>query len=307
MEKIILRDKEIEAFQGFLILVNNIRWVDKDRSKTVSVGPDVRFHIVSRGSTTLHTQEFCEIILVTDGTALHLVNGKKQLLSPGSVVFVRPYDTHRFEKSEDDFCELVMVLFMLEYLRDISCYLENDDFLKHYTTPALPPVFRVDFEEREEIFTRLVKISNEHKSDPLVARRKFKAFLLELFSKFFLSGKGDERRDLPGWLEELCYQLSSMENLCRGIEFLKSSAPCTYIHLCRTFRRFFNVSPTMYVNDRRLKYAAKLICETEENIASICYEVGFRSLSYFNHLFKKKYGVSPGKFRKFFRRSYLPL
>ncbi|RKY53118.1 MAG: hypothetical protein DRP92_04165 [Candidatus Neomarinimicrobiota bacterium] len=307
VERIMLHDKEIEIFQGFLILVNNIRWVSEEQTRTVSVGPDVRFHIVSRESTLLHTQEFCEIILVTDGTTLHLVNGERQLLAPGSIVFVRPYDTHGFEKGEDDFCELVMVLYTLEYLRDISCYLGNDNFLKLYTTPALPPMFRLDFEEREKIFTRLIKISNEHKSDPVVARMKFKTLLLELFSRFFLSGEREGRRDLPEWLERLCYGLSSVENLYKGIEFLKKGAPCTYVHLCRTFKRFFGVSPTMYVNDRRLRYAAKLICETDQNIASICYEVGFKSLSYFNYLFKKKYGMSPGKFRKIFSRSYLPL
>ena len=59
-------------------------------------------------------------------------------------------------------------------------------------------------------------------------------------------------------------------------------------------KNFFN-----YINDYRLDYASRLICdpESELNILRVCYESGFNSKSVFNTAFKRKFGMTPSKFR----------
>ncbi len=67
---------------------------------------------------------------------------------------------------------------------------------------------------------------------------------------------------------------------------------------CRTFRRFFNMPPLSYVNEVRLNIARHLLQTTDIPILTISIEVGYNSLSSFNRLFHKKYGVTPNNMRK---------
>lgn len=52
-----------------------------------------------------------------------------------------------------------------------------------------------------------------------------------------------------------------------------------------------------YLNDVRLQYAAKLMETTEMKLKDIVNMAGFSSQTYFNRLFKRKYGVSPMAYR----------
>ena len=66
--------------------------------------------------------------------------------------------------------------------------------------------------------------------------------------------------------------------------------------------KFFKVNMgtgfTEYLNDYRLTMAARLLKSSDESILMIAEESGFDNLSYFNRIFKRKYGVSPGSYRK---------
>ena len=46
-----------------------------------------------------------------------------------------------------------------------------------------------------------------------------------------------------------------------------------------------------------LEIAAELLTTTTDNILDIAFATGFNNISYFNRCFKKKYGVSPRKYR----------
>jgi len=67
---------------------------------------------------------------------------------------------------------------------------------------------------------------------------------------------------------------------------------------CRYFRQKTGKTFTVFINNLRAGYAGKLLSDPSMNIAEICYESGFQSISNFNKQFKKHYGVSPGEFRE---------
>ena len=47
-----------------------------------------------------------------------------------------------------------------------------------------------------------------------------------------------------------------------------------------------------------MKHAGYLLQTTDYTQQQICESIGIESVSYFNKLFKSKYGVSPGQFRR---------
>ena len=55
-----------------------------------------------------------------------------------------------------------------------------------------------------------------------------------------------------------------------------------------------------YLNDYRLVMAERLLRSSDNSVLEIAVQSGFDNLSYFNRIFKRKYGTSPGKYRKQF-------
>ena len=78
---------------------------------------------------------------------------------------------------------------------------------------------------------------------------------------------------------------------------MQKLACCTPEHLCKSFRRYLDKSPTEFINELRINYAARLLADSNEEIGAISYDLNFQSLSRFYHLFKKYYGISPARYR----------
>ncbi len=73
-----------------------------------------------------------------------------------------------------------------------------------------------------------------------------------------------------------------------------------------SFSRFFKIRTgknlSDYIIDIRLGFAARLLVDSTESIAEICYDCGFNNLSNFNRIFKKKKGCVPKEFRENYRK-----
>lgn len=82
----------------------------------------------------------------------------------------------------------------------------------------------------------------------------------------------------------------SVEDLCN---FLNVSA--TYFSV--TFKREMGMSFISYLTKVRLEHAVELLDSTEEKSYMIAQKVGYTEANYFSYVFKKKYGVSPSKYR----------
>lgn len=63
------------------------------------------------------------------------------------------------------------------------------------------------------------------------------------------------------------------------------------------FKEQFHVTPVQYLTKVRMEVTKKMLIETNKDIASICFEVGFESLSTFYRTFKNHTQFSPRKFR----------
>lgn len=63
-------------------------------------------------------------------------------------------------------------------------------------------------------------------------------------------------------------------------------------------KSIMGVSPNMYIQNERLRIAAKLLLEGEYSVAEISEKVGFSDSTYFYKCFKNKYGVAPSKYGK---------
>lgn len=69
-------------------------------------------------------------------------------------------------------------------------------------------------------------------------------------------------------------------------------------YMAHSFAKYTGKSPIQYLNQRRMEAACTLLKDTDHSIASISASVGFSSQSYFTQVFRKKYGMTPIKYRQ---------
>ena len=58
------------------------------------------------------------------------------------------------------------------------------------------------------------------------------------------------------------------------------------------------MSPNKYLQEARMQRASELLLEGELNVSEVCYRIGMQDPTYFNKVFKARYGVVPSKYGK---------
>ena len=70
------------------------------------------------------------------------------------------------------------------------------------------------------------------------------------------------------------------------------------MQLYRKLKALVNMTPTEYIRHLRLDRAAHLLISTNKNVQEIMYACGFVTKTYFFREFSKRYGMSPGAYRR---------
>lgn len=80
-------------------------------------------------------------------------------------------------------------------------------------------------------------------------------------------------------------------------EELARMCGCTPRHFNRLFRAQFGESPRARQTELRMLRARQLLDSSDQMVAQIANDCGYRSLSLFNSLFKRRFGMSPSEWR----------
>lgn len=83
-----------------------------------------------------------------------------------------------------------------------------------------------------------------------------------------------------------------------SLDHLAARAGMSKYHFLRTFRRVTATTPYRFLLDTRLRRAAVRLLTTKERISDLAFDCGFGDLSTFNARFKRRFGKSPGEFRR---------
>ena len=64
----------------------------------------------------------------------------------------------------------------------------------------------------------------------------------------------------------------------------------------RDFKASFGTSPKQWLMDKRMEKASELLKSGERSVTTAAYDSGYENISHFIKAFKKRFGISPGKF-----------
>ena len=237
----------------------------------------------------LHRHEFYEVFYVLRGQALHEMDGSSQVVSEGTLVFIRPDDAHCYKVLNCDDFEFVNVNIAGSLAAQAFRWLRIPQ--ESFDRPKLPPSIRLLGAQHEEMQRKFLELSRM--SPGPERRRSFCALIPEVLLLLFTRADMERTPVMPPWLTEVLQKLDDPACFTQGLPELLRMTPYTQEHLTRSFRRYVHTTPTAYINQKRLNYAAALRADRSLAPAAVAQRAGFHNLSHFYHLFRQQYGCTP--------------
>ena len=126
------------------------------------------------------------------------------------------------------------------------------------------------------------------------------SLISSIFVKFTRVGKEAPRTEnlfaeetLPeiiNYIDNHFLDMCSLDELSRHFGY-------TYNHICRIFRKTYDMTPNEYLLSKKMAYAAELL-KKEKSISEIAEILGYSNPYNFSRAFKIYHGTSPTKYLK---------
>ena len=269
-------------------------------SKPPNINPltGYRFHRTNftGGFSQYHTHEYYEFFLSLDGSSIHYVNDKEQPIVPGSLVFVRPEDKHCYETSDKGFVFL-NVAFTKRHKDAVFSYFSGIYDLSSLITSELPPMVQLLPHDVKIMQNKLNNINTFLYDNYIEQQLYIRRILIELFSKFYKSENTETDDEIPYWLAYAYKEMQKTDNFVRGISRMAEISQKSPEHLSRSMKKYYNITPSQYINELRLNYATNLLANSSFKIVDICFESGFANLSTFYSAFYNFHKMTPKEYR----------
>ena len=234
---------------------------------------------------------YFETVLVSEGSATHYVNDGVQHLEKGSIIYIRPTDVHSFKTADSSGFSMLNVGYTENDFLPVLHHLSIP--LKAITAPALPIHIHLEQQTFEWLRNRLTILKEMFPSKH--CRNMFRAIVGELYYPLLENKqiKHSASDDMPTWITDLDAMMSHKDNFILGASRIYQLCNYSQPHIIRSFKRYFNMTPTEYVNVKRMNYACELLLLHEYSISQICFMTGFNSIGHFYSVFKKIYNCTP--------------
>ncbi len=257
-----------------------------------------KYRFVDSGSErfVLHYHEYYELFLTLDDNIVHIVNGVKQVLKRGSLVFIRPCDEHTFEYSDKIF-RFVNLTFDTESIEKLFDFLSDAAVGEQLISCKMPPEVLLSEKECIRLFEKLEELNAVRWNDAQRLKTQMRIILFDIFVRYFRNYKTEENDNTPLWLNDMTEKMKKPENFIVGINKMTELSGKTKEHISRCMKHYLGTTPTDYINDLRINYAANRLINSGDSVTKICYDSGFMNISWFYEYFRKKYSMSPKEFR----------
>jgi AraC-like DNA-binding protein/quercetin dioxygenase-like cupin family protein len=253
----------------------------------------------------LHSHQFTELLVVTKGEAIHIIDGREYPVSAGDVFVIGGNQEHQFKNMRD--LSLINIIFEPEGLKMNNWFIgELPGFRAIF---QLEPEYRDNhnFESRlnmepEELEKTLIIIRGL-KEELRGERAGFKAASISLFINLLVHlSRSYENSLKPQSLSllRIAMAINYLEKEFAGnidFENLGKIAHMSLRNFQRVFKKTMGCSAREYLIDLRLSQSRRLLRTSDLTITEIAYASGFNDSNYYTRKFVEKNGVSPSQYR----------
>lgn len=170
-------------------------------------------------------------------------------------------------------------------------FFETGAYKEIATLKILPP--------QSLVATRMKGLCAQRNQNGCLFRLQLLQLFFEVFGNELKPGlsRPEAAADAKERLREFLSQTPAADLLHLNFSELGDRIRCTRRHLTRTFQEVVGMSFRDKQAELRLTRARELLAGSESKVVDVALESGFQSLSLFNLMFKRRFGVSPGRWR----------
>lgn len=155
--------------------------------------------------------------------------------------------------------------------------------------------------ELRSCFDKLLRCFTEGKYGFELQTKELMLEFLRLMYEYGYVNAREGSKESFGAEEKLKGVLSYIRDHYREeISILELASLCHFsqTYFMNFFKRFAGATCVEYINHYRITKAAEALLETDRQVMEIALECGFRNISYFNKVFKRRFQMTPGSYRK---------
>lgn len=238
-----------------------------------------------------HSHDFEEIVIVSQGQGVHILNDIPSPVSQNFVCFINSQDRHAFENVNN--LNLSNVLYQKDKLNEsinLQSFLPPDE-------EQLSGYFITD-SALEIVHALIKKLDIESHIDTYDAQLMCHAIFQELIIELWRGKITDKEVLTENERVILAIQIMnnrSQENLTINnvAELVKLSSRRLSSYIKKHTDKSFN----QYLHKIRIRNAIRLLLYSETCITDIAYRVGYSDSNYFSSMFKEVTGMTPSNYR----------
>jgi len=256
----------------------------------------VKEFAVSAGREWLPKNSDWSLVLVEEGMGYWLHYQSSVDLETGAVLLVSGDGQGRIRASQLNSMSLYSFTITPARLTGLIT-LSEQDFLKQAASQT-ELAFQV-FPPSSPIALKMKELCAGQNPNGLLFRLALLQLFVETFSKKLeqaapLPEGGDARERLRAFLTTASPELLAE----MSFEELARITRCTPRHLSRIFFELMGMSFSDKRAEIRLARARELLATSRSKVVEVAFESGYKSLSLFNQMFTRRFGLSPGKWRQ---------
>jgi len=227
-----------------------------------------------------------EISYIVKGSIAGTINNQKVDLTAGDMFWLNPRTPHSLQWPKD----------LIYYTVRFSIFCDNNEMILN------EPFFILKNLSNQEFIFRNLTFVLKDQSKQLFRQEQIKSYLtliaINIANNQYLSQKSSERREfslfekekLIQFYQEHGFQNTSSNELADHLNFSRD-------YFSRIFKNTYNKSVRSWVFEEKMKYAARLIIDTDLNFLSVAEQIGYEDYYLFSRQFKKVFGISPKKYQ----------
>ena len=237
-----------------------------------------------------HHHRVHQILYVLENKGEITFDNQKYSISQDSLAFIPPYANHSITS------DVKTTVLVLEFdLDDLDNAIKNILTQQNFNETKLIELTPFEAGNVRQLLRRMLYEQTQADSISLLA---VKIYLEELLLILLRSQKESNIIDANVLrAERLRDYLATHYFEIRSANDFSQKLGISTRHVNTIFKERYDVTPMKYLNEVRMEIAKKLLMETNNDIASICFEVGFEAISTFYRKFKEYTNISPNKFR----------
>lgn len=249
-------------------------------------------------------EDFFELVTVLDGSAEHIVDGERSVISKGDVFVIGNGISHGFDSPED--LRICNIMYRPEML------FPGDSDIRQL--PGFHALFLLEpylsstqhFQSRLRLtpaeLARVLPIINAAEQEYTSDQPGRKTMVLSLVRQLavLLSRLYDcpaKPREIAGIADAAAF-LEAHFNENISVSDAAERSHYSQRHFIRLFTSVYGVTPQKYLLNVRLRHASALLRDSSLSVTETALRCGFSDSNYFSRIFRKYTGSSPSDFSR---------